>query len=129
MIICQVIGHVWATKKQPSLEGFKLMVVRQEVMPHEVMVAVDVVGAGIGEQVLVVGGSTARRAAGKDDLPVDAVIVGIIDTIEVEKAYQANDSVTVPDGAEPAANPEPEAVIRPRRMKTKAGSEGNTDDA
>ena len=49
------------------------------------MVAADKVGAGVGEDVLVVSGSTARRALGRDDLPVDCAIVGIIDTVEVEK--------------------------------------------
>ena len=73
MLICKVIGHVWATKKEDSLEGV------------QVMVAADKVGAGIGEDVLVVSGSTARRALGRDDLPVDCAIVGIIDTVEVEK--------------------------------------------
>jgi ethanolamine utilization protein EutN len=88
MIICKVIGHVWATKKETSLEGMKLMVV-QEVETTEkngaVFVAADVVGAGIGEHVLVVSGSTARRAFGKDDLPIDCAIVGIIDTLEVSR--------------------------------------------
>jgi len=88
MIICKVIGHVWATKKEESLSGMKLMVV-QEVETTEkngsVFVAADVVGAGIGERVLVVSGSTARRAFGKDSVSIDCAIVGIIDTIEVDK--------------------------------------------
>ena len=88
MIICQVIGHVWATKKEEALEGIKLMVVRETRTNQKepsVFVAADRVGAGIGEDVLVVSGSTARRALGRDDLPVDSAIVGIIDTMEVEK--------------------------------------------
>ncbi len=88
MLICKVIGHVWATKKEDSLEGVKFMVVRETGTPRkepQVMVAADKVGAGIGEDVLVVSGSTARRALGRDDLPVDCAIVGIIDTVEVEK--------------------------------------------
>lgn len=48
-------------------------------------VAADVVGAGIGEQVLTVSGSTARKAFGKDTVPVDAAIVAIIDTVEVNR--------------------------------------------
>lgn len=88
MIICEVIGHVWATKKEPELEGLKMMVVREtETDPKggRVFVAADVVGAGIGEKVLVVSGSTARRAVGGDNSPVDCAIVGIIDTVEVER--------------------------------------------
>ena len=88
MLICKVIGHVWATKKEDSLSGMKLMVV-QEVETTEkngsTFVAADVVGAGIGERVLMVSGSTARRAFGKDNLPVDCAIVGIIDTLEVDR--------------------------------------------
>jgi ethanolamine utilization protein EutN len=88
MIICNVIGHVWATKKEPSLEGMKLMIVQEMETTEKngaVFVAADVVGAGIGERVLVVSGSTARRAFGKDNLPVDCAIVGIIDTLEVDR--------------------------------------------
>lgn len=88
MIICQVIGHVWATKKEETLSGLKLMVVKEietNVMNGNVFVAADVVGAGIGERVLVVSGSTARRALGKDELAVDCAIVGIIDSIEVDR--------------------------------------------
>ena len=86
MLICRVIGHVWATKKEEALEGKKLMSVREEKLNQKnesVFVAADSVGAGIGEQVLVVQGSTARRAIGSDDLPIDAAIVGIIDSLEI----------------------------------------------
>ncbi len=92
MIICQVIGHVWATKKEASLSGMKLMVVKEvetDVCDGNTFVAADVVGAGIGERVLVVNGSTARRAFGKDDLAVDCAIVGIIDTLEVDRELAA----------------------------------------
>ena len=87
MIICKVIGHVWATKKEESLSGMKLMVVREDGKKSgDSFVAADIVGAGIGEKVLVVSGSTARKALGKDELPVDAAIVGIIDSLEIEKS-------------------------------------------
>ena len=80
MIICKVIGHVWATKKEPNLEGLKLMVVQEdEPKTDKTYVAADVVGAGIGERVIVVSGSTARKAFGNDDIPADMAIVGIID--------------------------------------------------
>ena len=85
MKICEVIGNVWATKKQPSLEGLKLMVVRENGGSRQPFVAADMVGAGIGESVLVVAGSTARSALGRENTPVDAAIIGIIDTLEVEK--------------------------------------------
>ena len=84
MIICKVIGHVWATKKERTLEGLKLMVVQEEG-DDDTFVAADVVGAGIGERVLVVSGSTARRALGRDTTSADCAIVGIIDSLEVDK--------------------------------------------
>ena len=87
MEIATVIGHVWATKKEETLVGSKLMVVRPE-SGKDSYVAADIVGAGIGEQVLVVSGSTARRALGSDDCAIDCAIVGIIDTIEMERAKQ-----------------------------------------
>ena len=63
MQICKVVGNIWATKKEPSLQGAKLMVVQPKGRDeNEEFVAADLVGAGIGEQVLVVTGSTARAA-------------------------------------------------------------------
>ena len=84
MMICKVVGHVWATKKEPSLEGLKLMLVKEEGRAP-IHVAADVVGAGIGEQVLVVSGRTARKAFGRDDVPMDMAIVGIVDSLEQVK--------------------------------------------
>ena len=51
-------------------------------------VAADVVGAGVGEDVLVVSGSTARKAFGRDNVPADMAIVGIIDTVEMNRAAE-----------------------------------------
>ena len=88
MMICQVVGHVWATKKEEKLNGHKLMIVREETTTTRkgaTFVAADSVGAGIGEMVLVVSGSTARRAIGEDDAPLDSAIVGIIDSMEISK--------------------------------------------
>ena len=89
MVICKVIGHIWSTKKEPSLEGLKLMVVQEESKTEDeknnIHVAADMVGAGVGEKVIVVSGSTARKATGNDNTPIDMAIVGIIDTVEVER--------------------------------------------
>ena len=88
MIVCKVIGHVWATKKEEGLTGFKLMVVQETETAKDngtVFVAADVVCAGIGDQVLVVTGSTARKAVGSDACPIDATIVGIIDSLEIDR--------------------------------------------
>jgi len=88
MKICKVVGHVWATKKEEALCGLKLMMVRQidpltewEGVPF---VAADQVGAGMDERVLVVEGSTARKALACDTLPVDSAIVGIIDSLDAK---------------------------------------------
>lgn len=87
MIIGKVIGNVWATRKEESLSGQKLMVVRRmdpgQEGEQECLVAVDCLGAGIGDRVLVVLGSSARKAVRNQDAPVDAAIVGIIDEVEV----------------------------------------------
>ena len=87
MFIGVVIGNVWATKKDDQLNGMKLMVV-QRIDPadgkrRESIVAADRVGAGIGEQVLVVTGSSARMALASPDIPMDAAIVGILDEVEI----------------------------------------------
>ncbi len=87
MLICKVIGHVWATRKEEALSGSKLMIVKEETTTEKggaVFVASDSIGAGIGERVLVVTGSTARKAQGSDDIPIDSAIVGIIDSLEVD---------------------------------------------
>jgi ethanolamine utilization protein EutN len=87
MIIGRIIGTVVATRKDSRLEGKKLLIVRPITLTGEdeqsYLVAVDTVGAGFGERVLVVSGSSARLAEGLKDRPVDAAIVGIIDTVEV----------------------------------------------
>ncbi|MFW5488272.1 MAG: EutN/CcmL family microcompartment protein [Desulfovibrio sp.] len=88
MIIAMVTGNVWATRKEDTLNGLKLMIV-QRIDPtcgdaHESFIAVDCVGAGIGEQVLVVTGSSARKALPNFDTPVDAAIVGIIDQVTAQ---------------------------------------------
>jgi len=89
MIICKVIGHVWATKKEENLESLKLMVIREEDgSKKKTYVAADVVGAGIGEKVLVVSGSTARGVFKSGNVPTDMVIVGIIDNLEIEQTVK-----------------------------------------
>lgn len=88
MIICKVIGHVWATQKEKELEGLKLMIVKEITTDKSggaKFVAADTVCAGVGDEVLVVEGSTARRAIGGDSVPMDAAIVGVVDSVEIKK--------------------------------------------
>ncbi len=90
MIICKVIGNVWATKKDEKLNGYKLLVVRTHGgcdSGSETLVAVDTIGAGIGDDVLVTKGSVARISLREKDSPVDAVVVGIIDSLEVDDKF------------------------------------------
>lgn len=84
MLLGRVVDNVWSTRKDESLTGMKFMIVRiidgtNEESGGSLMVAVDQVGAGIGEKVLITRGSAARRVDSLRDAPVDAVIVGIID--------------------------------------------------
>ena len=87
MIIGDVVGNVWATRKSDSLTGLKLMIVRRlDVFSNEEkesFVAADLVGAGIGERVLVATGSAARQSTELENALVDASIIGIIDEIDV----------------------------------------------
>ena len=89
MLLGKVVGTVVATRKDARLVSSKLMVVRP-IDPRgkaegNYLVAVDTVDAGVGETVLVVSGSSARMASGLKDCPVDAAIVGIIDTVEMNE--------------------------------------------
>ncbi|HEY3127973.1 MAG TPA: EutN/CcmL family microcompartment protein [Acidobacteriota bacterium] len=88
MILGRVIGTVVATRKDEKLAGKKLLVVRTldpETRKEEgYSVAVDTVGAGVGETVICVSGSSARLATGMKDHPVDTAIVGIVDTIKLD---------------------------------------------
>ncbi len=80
MIIGKVISSIVSTRKNESLIGSKFMIVEPlEIIGGKSFVAIDNVGAGIGETVLVATGSAARVGTGMEDVPVDAAIVGIVD--------------------------------------------------
>lgn len=87
MIIGRIMGTIVASQKDERLSGKKLLIVRPLNLDGTdqsgYVVAVDTVGAGFHERVLVVAGSSARLAEGNKDCPVDAAIVGVIDTIDV----------------------------------------------
>ena len=87
MLLARVVGTVVATRKDPRLVSHKLLLARP-MDPHgkaegNYLVALDTVDAGVGDTVLIVSGSSARMAAGMKDVPVDAAIVGVVDTVEV----------------------------------------------
>ncbi len=87
MNLGRVVGTVVSTRKDERLRGFKLLVVKaidpDGTEKASYVIAVDTVDAGEGELVLLVGGSSARMASGCEDRPVDAAVVGIIDTIDL----------------------------------------------
>lgn len=88
MILARVVGTVVATRKDPRLEGQKLLIVKP-VSPEGkdeagYLVAVDTVSAGSRETVILVSGSSARMAEGCKDKPVDTAIVGIVDTVHLD---------------------------------------------
>ncbi len=93
MLLARVVGTVVATRKDERLDGRKLLVCRP-VLPDGAIdggyvIAVDTVGAGVSETVLLVSGSSARMAGGKES-PVDSAVVGIVDEIRTENEADDN---------------------------------------
>jgi microcompartment protein CcmK/EutM len=89
MVLARIIGTVVATRKDERLHGRKLLIARMVTVDgrdeKSHVVAVDTVGAGFKEIVLIVQGSSARMAFGCKDCPIDAAVVGIVDTVEVDE--------------------------------------------
>jgi microcompartment protein CcmK/EutM len=87
MLLARIVWTVVATRKDPRLVSNKLLLARpvdpQGKAEGNYLVAIDTVDAGVGETVLIVSGSSARMAAGMKDTPVDAAIVGIVDSVDV----------------------------------------------
>ncbi|KFE69392.1 EutN/CcmL family microcompartment protein [Hyalangium minutum] len=87
MLMGKVVGTVVATRKEQELEGLKLLVLRgmdlEGKVTGPVVVAVDAVGAGVGEVVLYCSGSSARQTKVTKDRPVDATVMAIVDQLEV----------------------------------------------
>lgn len=93
MFLAKIEGSVVATKKDPAMSGRKMLLLRPQLVDEKdptkfrpganTIVAVDCLGAGIGEMVMFCQGSSARLAPGMKDAPVDAVIIGIVDCVDV----------------------------------------------
>jgi len=92
MVLGKVIGTLVATRKEPTIEGLKLLVVRacdvdgafSSPANGAIVIAVDAVGAGIGEVVLYASGSSARQTQVTQNRPVDATIMAIVDAVAVD---------------------------------------------
>ena len=94
MFVAKVTGHVVATQKVASMTGHKLLMVepyrvdeksRDRLVPTgRSFVVVDSLGAGLGEMVLICQGSSARLTPESEKLPIDAVVIGLVDTVDVE---------------------------------------------
>ena len=88
MILARVIGQIVATQKEPSHEGKKILLVQPLTIHEEPLgdplVALDAVGAGVGERVLAIQeGFSAMTAVGHTEAPIDAAVIGIVDNVEL----------------------------------------------
>ncbi len=99
MILGKVIGTVWSTRKDENLVGAKFLIVRHidlEYKPKEAtVIAVDSVGAGVGEIVIVAQGSSARQTTFTKNKPVDAVIMAIVDKLDISVKEKQKESVVI----------------------------------
>ena len=89
MLLARVVGNVVSSRKSERLIGTKLLIIepvdfKKQKSDGRLMVAIDAVGAGVGEVVLIVQGSSARLTETTKDTPVDATIMAIVDYIELE---------------------------------------------
>ncbi|MBF0777594.1 EutN/CcmL family microcompartment protein [Streptococcus cuniculi] len=86
MFVGKVKGSLWATRKDEKLNGLKFLVVERQLNEHQtdpaLVIVADCIGAGEGDLVMVTSGSSARVSLTKEDVPVDMVVVAIIDKVE-----------------------------------------------
>ncbi|WP_223590539.1 EutN/CcmL family microcompartment protein [Neobacillus bataviensis] len=92
MLLARVIGSVWAIQKEKGMENMKLLIVQPinefKQSTGNVLAAMDQIGAGIGEFVIVTQGTPAQRITAEKNAPIDAAIVGIIDSFEIEETVK-----------------------------------------
>ena len=89
MILGKVIGTIWATRKDDAMVGMKLQIVKHVDLDYKLkdsfVVAIDTVQAGIGDIVLVASGSSARQTAITKNKPIDAVIMAVVDKLDISE--------------------------------------------
>jgi microcompartment protein CcmK/EutM len=92
MMIARVIGTLVATRKEPTMDGLRLLVCQPVNAAGEKtgasLIAADAVGAGVGEMILYATGSSARQTVATNNKPVDAVVMAIVDNWEVDGNYK-----------------------------------------
>ena len=90
MFLGKVVGTVWSTKKTPDLEGVRFLIVHPYDLDKEptksIVVVADRLGAGIGEIVMCAYGKAARSAIGNQEMSIEAAVVGIVDTMDLQDA-------------------------------------------
>lgn len=89
MLLGKVVGSVWATKKEATLDGLRFLIIQpfklNNAATSDTLVAADPIGAGIGEMVLVAFGRAARHTIGRgQDVGFQVAVVGIVDQIQLE---------------------------------------------
>ncbi len=88
MFIGTVVGQLWSTKKVANLNSLRFLLIRPQNLDKEpntsLFVVADVLGAGVGEKVMVAYGRAARLAIGNEDASIEAAVVGIIDNIDAD---------------------------------------------
>jgi ethanolamine utilization protein EutN len=102
MFLGRVVGTVWATKKVMDLEGVRFLIVHPFDLDKEpntnIVVVADRLGAGIGEVVLCAYGKAARSAIGNQDLSIEAAVIGIVDSIDLDKERCRSEALTTATG-------------------------------
>lgn len=95
MFIGKVVGSLWATRKTENTRGIKFLIIQPYNLnknPNtDTVVAVDVLGAGEGELVMVAYGKAARVAVGNENMSIEAAVIGIIDEYEIKPEYYRGD--------------------------------------
>ncbi len=95
MLLGKVVGTIWSTRKDENLVGSKFLIIRQlnlDYTPKDsTVIAIDSVGAGVGEVVLVAQGSSARQTDITQNKPVDAVVMAIVDKLDVSVKDQVTE--------------------------------------
>ena len=95
MFIGKVVGSLWATQKTANTDGMKFLIIQpynlNKAPNTDTIVAVDILGAGEGEIVMVAYGRAARLAVGNDNASIEAAVIGIIDEYEVNQEHYRGD--------------------------------------